>query len=117
MSDRRKRKATEEAPPPPPLGFFWQMSKPLRSSLMSTTRNLLPGARKQFSKEKEQHDSEKLARREEAVQRQLNNTIEAYAAALELFDQWQKQRVSSRAGLEKLVHGVRNDCVVSTIIL
>ena len=31
------------------------------------------------------HDQEKLLRREEAVQRQLNAAVERYAAALELF--------------------------------
>jgi len=55
-------------------------------------RRRLPDALKERRAEVLSHDQEKLLRREEAVQRQLNAAVERYAAALELFDQWRKSR-------------------------
>ena len=46
-----------------------------------------------------------VQRREEAVQRQLDATVDKYAAALELFDQWKSQRVKSKAELERALSG------------
>ena len=42
------------------------------------------------------HNEEKLARREEALTRQLNAAVDRYAEALELFDAWQQQGVKDR---------------------
>ena len=53
-------------------------------------RRRLPDALKEGRAEVLSHDQEKLLRREEAVQRQLNAAVERYAAALELFDQWRR---------------------------
>ncbi|EOD37181.1 Hypothetical protein EMIHUDRAFT_109993 [Emiliania huxleyi CCMP1516] len=55
-------------------------------------RRRLPDALKEGRAEVLSHDQEKLLRREEAVQRQLNAAVERYAAALELFDQKMKEK-------------------------
>ena len=83
VSDRRKRKAPAEEPEAAASqapGFFWQLAPELRNSLMFTARRQLQPALKVARAEKQQHDDEKLKRREEAVQRQLDATIEKYAA-------------------------------------
>lgn len=51
------------------------------------------------------HGDEKLSRREEAVQRQLVIVTEKYAAALELYDQWKAQGVTSAAELDEILQG------------
>ena len=99
VSDRRKRKAAAEQPPPQ-MGMFWRLAQPLRSSLTMMARQQLHTALKHAQTEKQQHDREKLHRREEAVQRQLILTVEAYAASLELFAAWQSQRITSCAALD-----------------
>ncbi|EOD24721.1 hypothetical protein EMIHUDRAFT_206823 [Emiliania huxleyi CCMP1516] len=103
VSDRRKRKA--EPAEAPPLGFFWRLRADLRSSLVTMARRRLPDALKEGRAEVLSHDQEKLLRREEAVQRQLNAAVERYAAALELFDQWRKQGVKTAAELERALGG------------
>ena len=85
---------------PQKVGAFWGLSSALRTSLVTTARHRLKASLEQARTEKEKHDEEKLARREEAVQRQLDATIDAYAAALELFDMWRAQRVESHAALD-----------------
>ncbi|KAL1520481.1 hypothetical protein AB1Y20_022061 [Prymnesium parvum] len=99
VSDRRKRKATplEETESG---GFFWNvLDDNLRSALVSMARHELAHALKVGREERHQHDEEKLARREESLQRQLNATIEKYAAALELFDAWKTQGVRDQEQL------------------
>ena len=59
-----------------------------------------PKALKVGRAEKQGHDEEKLARREEAVQRLLNATVERYAAALDLYDAWRAQGVRDAATLD-----------------
>ena len=103
VSDRRKRKA--EPAEAPPLGFFWRLRADLRSSLVTMARRRLPDALKEGRAEVLSHDQEKLLRREEAVQRQLNAAVERYAAALELFDQWRAQGVKTAAELKRVLGG------------
>ena len=103
VSDRRKRKA--EPAEAPPVGFFWRLRADLRSSLVTMARRRLPDALKEGRAEVLSHDQEKLLRREEAVQRQLNAAVERYAAALELFDQWRAQGVKTAAELERALGG------------
>ena len=62
------------------------MVAPLRNALLTAARQLAPEERARVRADKEAHDAEKLARREEAVQRQLRAAVERYAEALELFD-------------------------------
>lgn len=108
VSDRRKRKAT---PPSEdecvPGGFFWNnLDDNLRRALVSMARHELAYALKVGREERRQHDEEKLARREESLQRQLNATIEKYAAALELFDAWKTQGVRNRDQLNERLQGL-----------
>lgn len=93
VSDRRKRKVTQEEAPT--VGFFWTLSGSLQGSLIVAARHELPCVLKQGRIETNLHDEEKLQRREEAVQRQLNLTVEAYAETLELFEQWRSQGVKN----------------------
>ena len=64
-----------------------------------------PGAREEGRQDKRSHDEEKLARREEALLRQLNTAVDRYAEALELFDQWKSQGVRDKAQLSKALKG------------
>ena len=91
VSDRRKRKATPE-PPVLTGGFFWTLSRELRHALIEMARHELKPAQAKARKEQQQHDEEKLSKREQAVQRQLNSVVEKYAEALDLFDAWINQR-------------------------
>ena len=77
----------------------------MRCSLVEMVRRHLPVARKQGRTEKEAHDAEKLQRREEAVQRQLDASVERYAAGLELFAAWESQGVKNTAQLDKQLKG------------
>ena len=85
------------------MGFFWRLAAPLRGSLVSMARHELPARLKEGRVDKLSHDEEKLQRREEAVQRQLNATVDRYAAALELFDQWETQGVKDRLELDAVL--------------
>lgn len=96
VSDRRKRKATPEDAPP--VGFFWQLNASLRESLVTMARRELPNAVKQGRADKLSHDEEKLKRREEAVQRQLDATIEAYGMQRRSNSSINGARRASRAG-------------------
>ena len=93
VSDRRKRKHSTENEPAEaaPLGFFWRLSSELQHSLINMARHELNGALANHRKERRQHDDEKLSKREQAVQRQLNAVVEKYAEALDLFAGWQAQ--------------------------
>ena len=104
-SDRRKRKAPAEEPRKV-VGFFWALTPELRNSLIEMARHELPNALKVGREEKRSHDTEKLSRREEAVQRLLDSTVERYAAALELYDQWKAQRVTTVAALDRALDGL-----------
>ena len=92
-SDRRKRKAGAEAPMELPLGFFWRLASSMRHSLLRVGARLAPEMRRSAAADKAAHDDEKLARREEAVERQLSAAVERYAEALELFDAWRASSV------------------------
>ena len=105
VSDRRKRKATTEQPKFEG-GFFWRLSEELRSSLVDMARRELTSAVKMGQEEKQQHDEEKLSKREQAVQRQLNNAVEKYAEALELFDAWKSQKVMGATELDVALDGL-----------
>jgi len=106
VSDRRKRKAKSADPPThekTTAGFFWSgLNTELRHSLVGMVRAEPPHALKVGRGEKHEHDIEKMARREEAVQKLLNATVERYAAALELYDVWAnpEQSVRDAAALE-----------------
>ena len=104
VSDRRKRKATE-APLEFTGGFFWQLSRELRHSLIEMARHELKPAIAKAREEKLSHDEEKLSKREQAVQRQLNSVVAKYAEALELFDAWSKQRWSDATAVTKGLDG------------
>lgn len=103
VSDRRKRKTEPEQQQQ--LGFFWRLSKELRSSLLSMARRQRSAAAKVAAAEKLSHDEEKLLRREEAVQRQLNAVVDKYAEALELYDAWKAQGVKDQRDLEAALEG------------
>ena len=108
VSDRRKRKAGNEEPAADAqeAGFFWRvLDGKLRGALVRMSRHELDGARKTAREEKQAHDEEKLERREESLQLQLNAAVDRYAAALELYDQWVAQGVRDRAQLTKALAG------------
>ena len=92
VSDRRKRKVSDE-PEKQQVGFFWRLTEAARHALIRVGRRLAPEERSGARADKKAHDAEKLARREEAVQRQLLAAIERYAEALELFDAWRARSV------------------------
>jgi hypothetical protein len=104
VSDRRKRKKTAE-PEARPLGFFWRLSTPMRHALLATGRRLAPEERSSARADKAAHDAEKLARREEAVQRQLRAAVEKYAEGLELFDAWRANTVVDKTSLAEALRG------------
>ena len=107
VSDRRKRKATTPEPEKQQEGFFWRvLDSRLRDSLLELARHVAPAARKAAAADKRSHDEEKLARREEALQRQLNRAVDRYAEALELYDQWKSQGVRDRAQLAQALKGM-----------
>lgn len=108
VSDRRKRKRdAEEQDEQRGDGFFWAtLTSELRSSLVTMSRREAVDARRVNREEKEQHDAEKLARREEALQRQLVNAVDKYAEALELFDQWKAQGVQDKRALDRALDGL-----------
>ena len=72
---------------------------------MRTARHDVAGARAEGRQDKRAHDDEKLARREEAVQRQIVTAVDKYAAALELFDQWKAQGVKDAKELDAALRG------------
>ena len=72
---------------------------------MRTARRDLSGARATARQDRRSHDEEKLSRREEALQRQLNRAVDKYAAALELYDEWKAQGVRDKGQLQKLLKG------------
>ena len=53
----------------------------------------------------QEHDADKLARREERLIVQLNAAVDAYAYALELFDAWKAQRLTSKQELAAALRG------------
>jgi hypothetical protein len=109
ISDRRKRKATVEGQleaETQAAGFFWSvLTDELRASLVEWARHKVGGARSNAREEKLAHDTEKLARREESLQRQLNTAVDRYAAALELYDAWKSQGVRDKTQLTKVLKG------------
>ena len=120
VSDRRKRKATAAgaadaaanadaattaAQPKVGGGFFWRLSCELRHSLVEMARLQLQPAIAKGRLERQQHDQEKLAKREQAVQTQLSSVVEKYAEALEFFEQWQTQRWKTHAAVDDGLKG------------
>ena len=55
-----------------------------------------------------------LARREEALTRQLNAAVDRYAEALELFDAWTKHSVKDHAELDAALDGLSEPQQVSS---
>ena len=111
VSDRRKRKATtaaQEEAETQRAGFFWRLQQPMRHALMQMARWDADGARKAGRADKKAHDEEKLARREEALQRQLNLAVDRYAEALELYDQWLTQGVRDKGQLDAALRGCKS---------
>ena len=104
ISDRRKRKKTPE-PEKKSSGFFWRLPIEARHALLQTARRLAPEERSSARSDKAEHDAEKLARREEAVQRLLVATVEKYAEALELFDAFRANEVRDKAKLDAALRG------------
>ena len=72
---------------------------------MEWARHAAAPARATARAEKKAHDNEKLARREESLQRQLNLAVDRYAEALELYDQWVVQGVRDKAQLAAALKG------------
>ena len=108
-SDRRKRKQGREDPEvaQQEAGFFWRvLDTKLRGALVDMSRRELSGACKTAREEKRAHDEEKLSRREESLQLQLNAAVDKYARALELYDQWKVQGVRDRAQLKEALKGL-----------
>ena len=108
VSDRRKRKATaaaQEEAETQRVGFFWRLTKELRHALVEMARRDAAGTRQAARKDQQAHDEEKLARREEALQRQLNSAVDRYAQALELYDQWVAQGARDRKQLDAALKG------------
>ena len=93
VSDRRKRKASTPEPEKQEVGFFWKLTASARHALLMMARRLAPKERSSTRADKVAHDREKLARREEAVQRKLRAAVDKYAEALELFDAWKPATV------------------------
>ena len=107
VSDRRKRKQGGAEPPAQKDGFFWSvLDGKLRCALVEMARHGLAHAQAEARSEKQMHDEEKLARREEALTRQLNAAVERYAEALELFEAWQTQRVNNQQELTARLQGM-----------
>ena len=107
-SDRRKRKATPEGQAEAEAqqpGFFWQLSRELRRSLVRMALRNVKGAAAEARADREAHDAEKLARREEAVQHQLKLAVNRYAEALELFSAWKTQGVKDNDELKAALRG------------
>ena len=102
--DRGKRKAdgTDVAPRG---GFFYSLTKELQQSLVEYARRSAKGARADGRVALQEHDADKLARREERLIVQLNAAVDAYAYALELFDAWKAQRLTSKQELAAALRG------------
>jgi len=89
LSDRRKRK---HQPAAHLGGFFYSgLSAELQASLVAYSRKAAVGARADGRLALSAQEAEKLARREERLQTLLNNTVERYAYAKELFNAWAKE--------------------------
>ena len=96
---RRKRKHAAADSQPAREGFFWSgLNDRLRESVIEFGRLSLCDARQAGRVALVEHDSAKLARREERLTLLLNAAVEKYAFALELFQAWKNggQRATSR---------------------
>lgn len=98
-SDRRHAKAVE-----PELGgggehadgYFWTvLNERLRESLVEMARHGAKEATCAGREALKEQDLERLSRREERVVELLNKTVDEYAYAKELFQQWTRQRAST----------------------
>ena len=103
-SDCRKRKHpgnVEEARD----GFYWRQSRELRRAIIELARRERLDAVKQDRADRRAHDDEKLARREEAVQRTLESVVDRFAAAKEFYDQWAAQGARDTKQLDEQLKG------------
>eukprot|EP00966_Prymnesium_polylepis_P332779 7388258-Prymnesium_polylepis.1 len=102
VSDRGKRKHERSAHSG---GFFYTgLSEKLQESLVEYARREADPARKEEREAHTAQDAEKLARREERVVTLLNNHIDKYAHAQELFAAWAKpggRRARTKAAVRK----------------
>ena len=86
----RKRKLDAQ---PEKAGFFHAGLTPeLKESLVDYARLAAESARAEGRKAQQEHNEEKLSRREDRLQQLLNTAIDHYAYSLELFDAWKAQR-------------------------
>ena len=102
VSNKRKQLGDGEAPRD---GFYWRQSSELRRAIIELARKERVNAVKQDRADRRAHDDEKLARREEAVQRTLESVVERYAAAKEFYDQWAAQGARTPAQLDEQLQG------------
>ena len=101
---RRKRKEDNE----PELrgGFYYSgLCESMRESLVEYARLSLKGAVRDGHEALKEHDTAKLARREERLVELQNAAVDHYARSMELFDAWVAQRATSRAAVESAMRG------------
>eukprot|EP00966_Prymnesium_polylepis_P007183 165724-Prymnesium_polylepis.1 len=76
-------------------GFYYRLPESMRESLVEMARLNAEGARQEGRKAMEAHGAHKLTTREERLQAALDLAVEKYAHAKELFEAWQRQRVTN----------------------
>ena len=105
-----KRKSDAPAEPTARGGFFWTGLTPeLRASLIRFVRRMAKRARADGRLALEAQAAEKMARREERVITMLNQHVEAYAEAKELFTEWQGPgRATSVVAVQQALHETVN---------
>ena len=98
VDSSRGRKQKEQAEPEEQTGGFFHagLTPELQQSLVNYSRRAVAGARVAGRLARRAHDDEKLARREDRLEKLLTAAVEHYARALELFDAWKAQRASSK---------------------
>ena len=103
VDSSRGRKQKEQAEPEEQTGGFFHagLTPELQQSLVNYSRRAVAGARVAGRLARRAHDDEKLARREDRLEKLLTAAVEHYARALELFDAWKAQRASSKQQVEK----------------
>ena len=113
VSDHRKRKATPEATREAETqqqeGIFWRLSKELRHSLLRMVRREIRNVRTAARAAKQQPDKYKFQPREETITQQLHAVVDRYAAALELFDQWNSQGIMDERALRVVLLGLMSE--------
>lgn len=105
--DRRRSKKTESGsalPEAPMDGYYWaHLNERLRESLVEMARHEAKNAAQAGCEALKEQDLERLSRREEAIVELLNKTVDEYAYAKELFQQWTTQRATSAADVRNAI--------------